>query len=78
MKSITFFLRNKFIIAYNVFSCLHQFIVTMSDGMKSLAEALDEDIDNFMESLPKRPYKDGWPEDKWQEVNNEIKFLNFV
>lgn len=44
----------------------------MSAEEKSLAEKLDEDIDQFMEGLPKRPYRDGWPEEKWQEVSNTI------
>lgn len=28
-----------------------------------------EDIEKFMESCERRPYTDGWPEHKWQEVN---------
>lgn len=37
-----------------------------------LAEKLDRDLDDFIDSLEKgKRYADAWPEDKWKEVKNE-------
>lgn len=33
-----------------------------------LCKKLDQELDEFIEKLPKKKYTDGWPEDKWQEV----------
>lgn len=33
-----------------------------------LAEKLDKDLDDFINSLEKKRYTEGWPEDRWQEV----------
>lgn len=33
-----------------------------------LAEKLDKELDDFIGSLKKTRYKDGWNEDNWQEV----------
>lgn len=33
-----------------------------------LASHLDKDLDNFIDSLQKTPYKDGWKEETWREV----------
>jgi len=33
-----------------------------------LAEKLDKELDDFIGSLKKTQYKDGWNEDNWQEV----------
>lgn len=33
-----------------------------------LAAKLDQDLDNFIDSLEKKRYTDGWPEDRWEEV----------
>lgn len=33
-----------------------------------LAEKLDKDLDEFINSLEKKRYSDGWPEDKWRDV----------
>lgn len=33
-----------------------------------LAAKLDKDLDDFIDSLEKKPYEDGWPEDRWKEV----------
>lgn len=35
-----------------------------------LAEKLDNDLDDFISGLEKKPYTEGLPEDKWEEVNN--------
>lgn len=35
----------------------------------ALAEKLDKDLDDFIDSLEKRRYTEGWPEDRWEEVN---------
>jgi hypothetical protein len=40
-----------------------------------LAEKLDNDLDDFINSLEKRRYEDGWPEDKWREVKKLFLFL---
>lgn len=34
-----------------------------------LAEKLDKDLDDFISGLEKKPYTEGWPEDRWQEVS---------
>lgn len=36
--------------------------------VKQLAEKLDKDIDDFIDTLPKSKYKDGFSEDNWEEV----------
>lgn len=33
-----------------------------------LAAKLDADLDAFIDSLEKKRYEEGWPEDRWQEV----------
>lgn len=33
-----------------------------------LAAKLDKDLDQFINSLEKRRYTEGWPEDRWEEV----------
>lgn len=38
----------------------------------ALAEKLDKDLDGFINSLEKKRYTDGWPEDRWQEVKIEF------
>lgn len=43
----------------------------------ALAEKLDKDLDDFIDSLEKRRYTEGWPEDRWEEVNL-ISFLCFI
>jgi hypothetical protein len=35
----------------------------------ALAAKLDADLDEWMDSLEKRRYSEGWPEDRWQEVD---------
>jgi hypothetical protein len=37
-----------------------------------LADKLDRELDEFIGSLERKPYKDGWNEDNWQEVGIEI------
>nr|XP_054764245.1 tetratricopeptide repeat protein 4-like [Lytechinus pictus] len=39
---------------------------------KKLAEKLDKDIDDFIETLPKSRYKDGFSEDNWEEEFDKI------
>lgn len=34
----------------------------------ALAAQLDKDLDQFIDSLEKRRYTEGWPEDRWEEV----------
>lgn len=36
----------------------------------ALAEKMDKELDEFIDSLEKRGYTEGWPEDRWEEVNN--------
>lgn len=33
-----------------------------------LASKLDKDLDEFIDSLEKKRYTEGWPEDRWEEV----------
>lgn len=39
-----------------------------------LAAKLDRELDEFISGLEKKPYTEGWPEDKWEEVS----FLGYV
>ncbi|XP_050311726.1 DNA polymerase interacting tetratricopeptide repeat-containing, protein of 47 kDa [Anthonomus grandis grandis] len=32
-----------------------------------LAKKLDEELDEFINNLPRKKYEDGWPEDRWEE-----------
>lgn len=34
----------------------------------ALAEQMDKELDDFIDSLEKRGYTEGWPEDRWEEV----------
>lgn len=34
----------------------------------ALAEQMDRELDEFIDSLEKRGYTEGWPEDRWEEV----------
>lgn len=34
----------------------------------ALAAKMDKDLDEFINSLEKKPYTEGWPEDRWEEV----------
>lgn len=36
----------------------------------ALAEKMDSELDEFIDSLEKRGYTEGWPEDRWEEVIN--------
>lgn len=39
---------------------------------EALASHLDKDLDDFINNLQKTPYKDGWKEETWREVNLEL------
>lgn len=45
----------------------------------ALAEKMDKELDDFINSLEKRGYTEGWPEDRWEEVSssssNAINFF---
>lgn len=38
----------------------------------ALAAKLDDELDAFIDSLEKKRYEEGWPEDRWQEVSNHV------
>uniref|UniRef100_A0A336MPM7 CSON002216 protein n=1 Tax=Culicoides sonorensis TaxID=179676 RepID=A0A336MPM7_CULSO len=40
-----------------------------------LAAKLDRELDEFIESLEKKRYTDGWPEDRWQEEMDKHPFF---
>lgn len=44
----------------------------------ALAEQMDKELDEFIDSLEKRGYTEGWPEDRWEEVNKtkQNKYMN--
>lgn len=42
----------------------------------ALAEKMDKELDEFIDSLEKRGYSEGWPEDRWEEVNNTHFYNN--
>lgn len=35
----------------------------------ALSDKLDAELDDFIDSLEKRGYTEGWPEDRWEEVD---------
>lgn len=35
----------------------------------ALADQMDKELDDFIDSLEKKGYTEGWPEDRWEEVN---------
>lgn len=41
----------------------------------ALAEKLDKELDDFMNSLDKKSYTEGWPEDRWQEEMEKHPFF---
>ncbi|KAK4878437.1 hypothetical protein RN001_010943 [Aquatica leii] len=41
----------------------------------ALAAKLDKELDDFIDSLEKRPYTEGWPEDRWQEEMEKHPFF---
>lgn len=40
---------------------------------QELAAKLDAELDEFINGLEKKAYTEGWPEDRWEEVNFENK-----
>lgn len=40
-----------------------------------LAAKLDKELDQFISSLPKKKYEDGWPEDRWEEEMEKHPFF---
>lgn len=58
----------------------HKPKANMTDEERAaLAEKMDRELDEFIDSLEKRGYTEGWPEDRWEEVWNccshKIAFL---
>lgn len=46
----------------------------------ALADQMDKELDDFIDSLEKRGYTEGWPEDRWEEVchlNISSSFIEF-
>lgn len=44
----------------------------------ALAEQMDKELDDFIDSLEKRGYTEGWPEDRWEEVNKFIEIILII
>lgn len=44
----------------------------------ALAEKLDGELDDFIDSLEKRGYTEGWPEDRWEEVDIDLIQSNLI
>ena len=44
---------------------------------QELAAKLDADLDAFIDGLEKKAYTEGWPEDRWQEVANNLFLFSF-
>lgn len=42
---------------------------------EELAAKLDADLDAFIDSLEKKAYTEGWPEDRWQEVIHNMLYF---
>ncbi|KAF5303324.1 hypothetical protein FQA39_LY10063 [Lamprigera yunnana] len=49
--------------------------VTTDEERFALAAKLDKELDEFIDGLEKRPYTDGWPEDRWQEEMEKHPFF---
>lgn len=50
----------------------------MSDEERAkIVRQATEDTNKFLDSLPRKQYKDGWAEDKWEEVRRKIIVLYF-
>lgn len=50
----------------------------MSDEERAkIVRQATEDTNKFLDSLPRKQYKDGWPEDKWEEVRIKRIVLYF-
>lgn len=43
-----------------------------------LAEKMDKELDDFINSLEKRGYTEGWPEDRWEEVENNLNYFELT
>ena len=45
----------------------------------ALAAKLDADLDNFIDSLEKKRYSEGWPADRWEQVRtfNVLNHMEF-
>lgn len=41
----------------------------------ALCAKLDGELEDFIDGLEKTKYTDGWPEDRWEEVNNKTKIM---
>lgn len=42
---------------------------------QQLADKLDKELDDYINSLEKKPYSDGWPEDRWEEEMEKHPFF---
>lgn len=42
---------------------------------QELCEKLDRELDEYLESLERKPYTDGWPEDRWREEMDKHPFF---
>lgn len=40
-----------------------------------LAAKLDRELDDFISGLEKKPYTEGWPEDRWEEEMEKHPFF---
>lgn len=45
--------------------------ITEEERLK-LAEQLDQDLEAFINTRQKTPYTEGWKEETWEQVGNEI------
>ena len=51
----------------------------MSDEERAkIVRKATEDTCKFLDNLPRKQYKDGWPEDKWEEVSIVITLYSFL
>lgn len=49
---------------------------TMTDEERlALCQKLDQELDDFIDSLEKKRYTDGWPEDRWEEEMDKHPFF---
>lgn len=44
----------------------------------ALCQKLDKELDEFIDSLEKKGYDDGWPEDRWEVSKTTSTLVIFV
>lgn len=43
----------------------------------ALCQKLDQELDDFIDSLERKRYTEGWPEDRWEVRLSKLKYFQF-